>query len=215
MKRKQKTLSTFEENLVWMSYRYCIGRKTAVAHSHAYDLMKYVYEKLEPVRKDFMCIDIYRSMSMCFYPYFVCQETSCSVYKPVNYIIDYIIENGIDTTKVVTITQHGNDKPSYSIQDKKPDVYGMESVTFIHDLCDIIPWQEFAEILGNNHKMVTTIYEGKKDVYECIETYKQYYSGGEPKFMKIYKEIVNGAVAENKYFAPEFIVKVEDKPTEE
>lgn len=56
-------LSTFEENLVWMSYRYAIGRHTATSVDHAYDLAEYLSDKLDDNRAKFMADDIRREMS--------------------------------------------------------------------------------------------------------------------------------------------------------
>ena len=210
--KKKKELSTFEEDLVWMSYRYCIGRKTAAATEHAYYLMKYVKDRLPDERRKFMSIDVYRSMQHCFHPYFLCFETSCDIYKPLNYIIDYIIENGLDTDKIVTIEQNGKNKPVYFTKDKPSDLYGMESETYMHDLCDIIPWQRFAEVLGDDHKIVTTLFEGKTETWECIETYKEVYENNKITFKKIYMSINdNGSLTAGQYLAPEYIIKIENK----
>lgn len=53
-----KSLSIFEENLVWMSYRYAIGRYTGVSVQHACDLMAYLPGKLDDNRAKFMADDI-------------------------------------------------------------------------------------------------------------------------------------------------------------
>ena len=48
--KSKKGLSTFEEDCIWMSYRYCIGRSTIAAHMHAGGIANFVYDKLTPER---------------------------------------------------------------------------------------------------------------------------------------------------------------------
>lgn len=48
---------SFFEDLIWMSYRYCIGRKTIAAHYHACNIAKYI-DKLPENRIEFMAKDI-------------------------------------------------------------------------------------------------------------------------------------------------------------
>ena len=35
-----KMMTQYEEDCVWMSYRYCIGRHTIASHCHAGDIAK-------------------------------------------------------------------------------------------------------------------------------------------------------------------------------
>lgn len=58
VKEKTTMLSGFQEDCVWMSYRYCIGRHTIAAHCHAEDIANNVYGRLTPERTQFMSEDI-------------------------------------------------------------------------------------------------------------------------------------------------------------
>lgn len=57
-------LSNFEESLLYMSYRYAIGRHTIHSHCHAGDIMSNFYErlKLTPERMIFTSKDINQSI---------------------------------------------------------------------------------------------------------------------------------------------------------
>ena len=50
----------YEETLIWMSYRYAIGRHTIASNSHCHDIAENAYErlKLTPHRMEFMAKDI-------------------------------------------------------------------------------------------------------------------------------------------------------------
>lgn len=60
-------LSDYEESLIYMAYRYAIGRHTIHSHSLAGDIMSHEYErfKLSPNRMYFTSKDINRSIEDC------------------------------------------------------------------------------------------------------------------------------------------------------
>ena len=53
-----KMLSQYEEDCVWMSYRYCIGRHTIASQCHAGNIAWNAYGRLTPERMQFMSEDI-------------------------------------------------------------------------------------------------------------------------------------------------------------
>lgn len=55
---KNTQLSDFEEDCIWMSYRYCIGRNTIACHQHAGDIWQYCKDRMSNERKQFASIDI-------------------------------------------------------------------------------------------------------------------------------------------------------------
>ena len=65
MKRREKMTLEIDprslEDLIWMSYRYCIGRKTATASMHAGTVADIIFKNpnlLTKERKEFMAQDI-------------------------------------------------------------------------------------------------------------------------------------------------------------
>ena len=60
-------LKDYEEDGIWMSYRYCIGRHTIASHMRAGDILKHYYKrlKLTPERCKFMAKDINKSIEDC------------------------------------------------------------------------------------------------------------------------------------------------------
>jgi hypothetical protein len=66
-------LSNYEEDCMWMSYRYCIGRHTIASHMHANNIWKHCKGRLSKERQLFTAYDINREieMSLSFMkPYF-------------------------------------------------------------------------------------------------------------------------------------------------
>lgn len=53
-----KPLSSYEEDCIWMSYRYCIGRHTIAAHCHANEIAMNTYDRLTDNLMQFMSEDI-------------------------------------------------------------------------------------------------------------------------------------------------------------
>ena len=56
--RKIELLSDYEEDCIWMSYRYCIGRHTIASHCHAGDIANNAYGRMTDARTQFMSKDI-------------------------------------------------------------------------------------------------------------------------------------------------------------
>ena len=59
---KYTKMDTVEEDGMWMSYRYCIGRHTIAAHSRAGDLARSCYKRMSDERSVFTAYDINREI---------------------------------------------------------------------------------------------------------------------------------------------------------
>ena len=59
---KNTKLSDYEEECMWMSYRYCIGRHTIASHMHANDIWKNCKGRMSKERELFTAFDINRSI---------------------------------------------------------------------------------------------------------------------------------------------------------
>jgi hypothetical protein len=65
--KNKKMLSKYEEDCVWMSYRYCIGRHTIAAHMHAGDIANNAYGRMKRERMMFMSEDINKEIYDCLH----------------------------------------------------------------------------------------------------------------------------------------------------
>ena len=55
-------MTDYEEDCIWMSYRYCIGRHTIASHMHANDIWKNCRGRMSKERELFTAFDINRSI---------------------------------------------------------------------------------------------------------------------------------------------------------
>lgn len=63
--RANTKLDSYEEDSMWMSYRYCIGRHTIAAHMRANDIARRCYGRLSNERSVFTAYDINREIERC------------------------------------------------------------------------------------------------------------------------------------------------------
>ena len=101
-------LSDYEEDCMWMSYRYCIGRHTIASHMHAADIWEHCKGRMSYERSLFTAFDINREIesSMAFIkPYFHFPLTSLNrIYTSAidifcQFLEDYKIEDIADLIK--------------------------------------------------------------------------------------------------------------------
>lgn len=96
-------INDFMDDCVWMSYRYCIGRHTIAAHSHAADIANNIYDPAEKDRLAFYAKDInqeiYNILHInnfldCDYVYNIPKEK----FKPLEILYRGFKECGIDNS---------------------------------------------------------------------------------------------------------------------
>jgi len=126
-------LSDYEEDCMWMSYRYCIGRHTIAAHMHASDLWKNCRGRMSDERALFTAYDINREieMSLAFMkPYFHFPITSL---------------NRIYTTAVDIVCQFMEDYNIKSIEDliKYRDVHIILTDNERGYKFETVTWEEY------------------------------------------------------------------------
>ena len=62
---KNTNMTDYEEDSMWMSYRYCIGRHTIASHMHATGIFKNCYGRMSKERQLFTAYDINREIEWC------------------------------------------------------------------------------------------------------------------------------------------------------
>ena len=58
-------LNDYEEDSMWMSYRYCIGRHTIAAHMRAGDIAQHCYKRMSDEHSIFIAYEINREIERC------------------------------------------------------------------------------------------------------------------------------------------------------
>lgn len=90
-------LTDYEEDSMWMSYRYCIGRHTIASHMHASDIWKNCRNRMSKERELFTAYDINREIEMAMpfrYPSFHFPITSLNrIYSTAVDIVCEFIED--------------------------------------------------------------------------------------------------------------------------
>ena len=106
--RKNTQLTDYEEDCMWMSYRYCIGRHTIASHMHAGSIWRNCKNRISKDRQLFTAFDINRDIesNLAFMkPYFHFPLTSLNrIYTPAIDIVcqfmeDYNIQSEADFIK--------------------------------------------------------------------------------------------------------------------
>lgn len=172
----------FFEDMIWMSYRYCIGRKTIAAHMHAGNIAKNCYNFLSDDRKSFNAQDIRKEINDVLRWR---DNISINIYgcdlnmDAFSLIIQRLINKygedlpgafnwddvmfDIDDTGKVSMSEFKGNKP-------------IESIPILFS--DLIPWIKLANALDiKNHKVITTVFNGQKEEHECFQYPTMDYTG--------------------------------------
>ena len=179
---------SYYEDLIWMSYRYCIGRKTIAAHAHAGDIAVNSYDCLSDERKEFMANDIRKEINDVLH---VKRNCSCSDYRR------DIDEDGLSLICRQLITIYGNVMPegfdfetmnyevyngSVTIRESNDNHDEWNKIAYLYG--DLLPWIKLANAFDKKcHKKIIVEYDGKTEEYECFP-YPFMLWGGREIYMK-------------------------------
>lgn len=162
------TLSTKTvEDLIWMSYRYCIGRHTGAAITHARTIMNIVHKNPNAFTKEQkmqMVDDIRREINNTLsWSRNVSMDMSSNL--DIFSLLFYNIEDGEDTTKFVYTVHEktGAIHTDTRLVDTIQPWEGFESL-----YTDLIEWVKLSNWLDISiHQKVYVDYNGKKEVIIC------------------------------------------------
>lgn len=155
------------EDFIWMSYRYCIGRKTIAACTHADTIAALITDNpnlLSQERRIFMAMDIREEINNqlkwkksvridgnhfrkdVFTP--LLYELNKYAYKTYN-----VFHFNADTNNICKVVK---DKTLHEFD--RPD----------SDYNDLIPWVKLANLLDIScHRVITAVFDGKKQEIIC------------------------------------------------
>lgn len=162
------------EDLIWMSYRYCIGRKTIAASAHAGTVADIIFKNpnlLSKDRREFMAQDIRRSVldilkwnkrirfennyyldfDWDFYALLLEGMSECPYPSEARYVIDM-------DKRTLSWEKYGFRHNEVEVFDKPDDMYD-----------DLIVWMKLANALDETcHKDITVNVEGKEHTIRCF-----------------------------------------------
>ena len=202
------------EDFIWMSYRYCIGRKTIAASSHADTIANIMFKNpdfLSDGRKEFMAQDIrrcifdtlrwnkrirfennYYEYSWDFYALLLESMSKCPYPNEVRYIIDM-------EKRTLSCEKYKFRHNETEILDKPDDMY-----------YDLIGWVKLANALDEScHKNVIINLNGEEKTIRCFPYTAKTQDGYENIWTSLEKD-ANYNITQQDYIIPELIIKIED-----
>lgn len=183
----------FSEDYVYMSYRYCIGRKSIAAHCHADTIANDVYNNLSDERMEFMARDIqgeiYSSLRNMDILNLGCIgnipdehfRPLCLLYRLFN---EYQISSEADLRSINGFTAEYDKQGgcfSHEIH-KTSDSFRVNSWRSLYDITSLTIWSRLASLLDKKNHKWCKLSDGS--VCEYYEYWDECYSG-DVKFRKI------------------------------
>lgn len=220
MKRSEKRTIEISpknlEDLIWMSYRYCIGRKTIAAASHVGTIADIIFKNpdlLSKDRKEFMAGDIrqcildtlkwnkrirfennyqWYNTNWDFYSLLLEGMSECPYPSEARYVIDM-------EKRTLSWEKYESRHNETEILDKPDDMYN-----------DLIGWVKLANALDETcHKDITVNVEGEDRVIRCFP-YVAYTKGEYKQVWASIEHDANSNITLQGYIIPEKIKKIEN-----
>lgn len=178
-----KMLTQYEEDCVFMSYRYCIGRHTIASHCHAEDIARNAYGRMTPERTQFISDDINNEIhSQLHYGNFVDMGWYGNIpkahFKPLDILYSILNKESINSLEkfrqIKSIAIDWNREKQdydYSIYYFQDNDKNKDLGRSLWDITDLEVWQQLANLFDlNSHKLAKVKVDGEEKIvcyYEC------------------------------------------------
>lgn len=185
--RLKEKMSDYEEDSMWMSYRYCIGRHTIASHGRANDIAKECYGRMSDERSAFTAYDINREIEQKIYfgvdgPEFHFPITGRNrIYTSALDIVfqfmeDYDIKNKVDLTKYkdVHVILSDNERGYKFETDLRTDFSDIDlsgKYIFMSNIQDLLVWNDLVHLFDKEHHHKSILVDGSE--VEWFWTYVQ------------------------------------------
>lgn len=204
------------EDLIWMSYRYCIGRKTIAASTHAGTVADIIFKNpnlLTHDRKEFMAQDIrqcildtlkwnkrirfennyhWYNTNWDFYTLLLGGMSECPYPAEARYVIDM-------EKRTLSWEKYGFRHNEVEITDKPDDMYD-----------DLIGWVKLANALDETcHKDITVNVEGEEHTIRCFP----YVARTQGEYKQVWASLDRDAgsnITRQGYVIPEMITNLDN-----
>lgn len=201
----------YYEDLIWMSYRYCIGRSTITAASHAGDIARYSFDHLSDDRREFNAMDIRREIndSLRFIDNIHMDYYGDPEHDALSLIIYSLIDMFGEYIECIDI-----DKFNYKVKSDKVEITEdsvKNKTNLSNKYFDLIPWIKLANSFDKKcHRIVVTEYEGRVEEHICFPYPQLYYNGKElhKRWVDIEKYRNNPSI--DSYISPEYIKEIRE-----
>ena len=178
-----KMLTQYEEDCVFMSYRYCIGRHTIASHCHAEDIARNAYGRMTPERTQFISDDINNEIhSQLHYGNFVDMGWYGNIpkthFKPLDVLYSILNKESINSLEkfrqIKSIAIDWNREKNdfdYSIYYFNENDKNKDLGRSLWDITDLEVWQQLANLFDlNGHKLAKVKVDCEEKIvcyYEC------------------------------------------------
>lgn len=217
--KQPKPVSTTEYDMLWMSARYCIGRHTIAAASHAGNIIKNYYNRLDEARRENLADDIHEhiydvlhmgglgfSVDDSYRRYNVGMLNGRM--KPLKTLIDAVQSLGLDDEMLKRIR---GIKVSYNFDTRNFEYntdFSDYSRSSSFGIDDLVTWHNTAMCLDkHNHKAIITTTD---EFFLCFPAlFRRSYKSGfdyEMHFVPVNEYVANSFA--NKWIDPEKIKEV-------
>lgn len=218
-KKKEKEnnlLTSFEEDLVWMSYRYCIGRHTIAAYMHANNIAKYCYNRLQEHRMEFISSDINREIcNVLQFSGFIHFNSIYSIpedqFTPLDTVYSILSKENINTYDKIKSIKNITISWNHDRKDYDYDIYYFDDTCkdkgygrSIDDLTDLEPWQSLANLFNKKNHKSCKLTDGT--TVEYFESWGTINRGGNLTFEKFKHPIDNNNINFSRIIPEENIV---------
>ena len=198
------------EDFIWMSYRYCIGRKTIAAASHACTIAELIFKNpnlLSEDRKEFMAQDIRQSVLDTLK--WNQRIRILNQYNNVNWDFYALLLEGMSEcpypNEAVFVIDFENHKLTWERReyqnciDKPDDMYD-----------DLIGWVKLANALDKTcHKDIVVNVNGKEHIERCFP----YVARTQGEYKLVWASLNKDAgsrIDQQGYIIPELITEIKD-----
>lgn len=177
----------FIEDLLWMSYRYCVGRRTIAAAMHAPNIVSFLKlnpHVCSPERREFMAQDIRNEIStrIAWRSDVKTNGGQIKVIDVLSAILNALIEmqpdGNFNEGHLRCMKFHvKNETGEVTIEKTEPTepVLASHEQTILHEISDYMPWVKLANWL-DPHESIKFEYDGEKHEEKGF-AYFSYFAG--------------------------------------
>lgn len=197
----------FLEDSIWMSYRYCIGRKTIAAAMRADDIVRYI-KYLPEHRIQFMAMDIRREISnQINWAYNMSVEGFEYNYDALSLLYKYITDNNIKDDKKYKFYINVTTGEVWSEDYERKEGQYIEKVSsWYHDM---IGWIKLANYCDKKHHLnIKVNYEEEEKEYLGFGYPVEHDGKYETKYIDI--ESYENSPHNTRYFEEKYITNLDE-----
>jgi len=170
-----------ENDLIWLSRNYAMGRHTYAA-THCDDILSYSNEVLSPERKEFMARDIRSQIAdhLRWHSFYISREL-VETHSPLDLFLQFITDNNVDSDEKyqeysrIDVYLSSGGQITYDAEKKERE---QSYFSFSFEIDDYLGWDELASyFLPSCHKKCRIRFNSQESVIPYINSWTRIYDG--------------------------------------